>query len=166
MNDQGQQYAAFIKEQLEAEEGRRDSFNARGEKLQQTAGVLIGLLIPAWGFLRSRASAFPPSADLAYGVAILVLLGVIGLGISATQLGTIQIADEESLTKMLGERKDDETVTARLSIARAHLATLTSLRSCNDWTAKKLTWGMWLEMGALLLATSASLIAGITIMST
>lgn len=165
MTDDFQQYSAFIKEQLEAEAGRRDSFNARGEKLQQTAGVLIGLLIPTWGFLRSRASTFPGIADCAYGIAVVVLLGVIALGIWSTQLGTVQVADEASFIKMLGEHKEDEALTARLSIARTHLTTLTSLRICNDRTATKLTWAMWLEMGTLLLGTFATIVAGVSIMS-
>jgi len=163
MPDDCQQYSAFIKEQLEAEEGRRDSFNARGEKLQQTAGVLIGLLIPTWGLLRSRSSSFPYIADCAYGVAVVVLLGVIALGIWSTQLGTVQVADEASLAKMLGEHKDDAALTARLSIARTHLTTLTGLRICNDRTVTKLTWAMWLEMGALLLGTLAALVGGVSI---
>ena len=152
MSDQGAAFAAFIKDELEAERKRREAHDQRGFEALKTTGTLVTLVL---GFaavvlgVDYRPQSRP--AVIFLSLALLLLVGSIGFALSATQLLRYSVADKKGLDEILTKRWDSTEPTARSTVAQLSAETIAKLRTGNDQKADWLCVAHWLQLAGLVL---------------
>lgn len=159
-SSQGTEYAAFIATQVSHEHARRRSIDERATKLQQGSSLTLGLFVAALGLLLEAEVQIPGSALTLFLVAVAFLISAFFAGVVATYSRAYEVADVESLDKMVNERWGDTAVTSRNMAAYYNIRTLDRLRPGNNWKAGALTVGITLQGVGTLLAAAAIGVVG------
>lgn len=158
--EQGSTYAAFIEDQMKAEQSRRTSLDERGSKLQQSASLAAGLFATALGLLLGEESKLAGWGLGLFVAAVVVLLLAFLCGVVATRLIAYEVADEETFGQMLNDRWGDSEATSRNITAYLNAKTIERLRPGNNFKAGALLAGITCQaIGVVLGATAFGVVA-------
>jgi hypothetical protein len=150
--DQGTVFAAFVREQLEAERKRRETLDQRGFEVIKTTGTLV---TPVVGFCsidpRGRYKPQSRRALLFLSLALLLLIASIGFAMAATRLLRYAVTDISGLDEILQSRWQSTEATARSTVSQLIVNKIDALRMGNDSKASKLDIAHWLQLAGLVL---------------
>jgi hypothetical protein len=150
--DQGTVFAAFVREQLEAERKRRETLDQRGFEVIKTTGTLV---TPVVGFCsidpRGRYKPQSRRALLFLSLALLLLIASIGFAMAATRLLRYAVTDISGLDEILQSRWQSTEATARSTVSQLIVNKIDALRMGNDSKASKLDIAHWLQLAGLAL---------------
>ena len=146
-------YAAFIKEQLDAQESRKTSLEQRGLAVISTSGVLVTLLFGLTALSVKRATTFEiPTAAATLLVFALVCFVAASVFALVTNLPrSYQGVTVEGLRSAVSDRWDDDEARASRKVARTRLDVLAAAKDVNGQKARALVAGMVLEIVAVAL---------------
>jgi F0F1-type ATP synthase membrane subunit c/vacuolar-type H+-ATPase subunit K len=162
MSTGGEQYAEFIKADLDAERERRKYIDERGASIVSTASALATAVF-AIGALVTRVQGYKPD-DLTVA-ALLVGLGLFAAaafcGLAASRTIKYDVTDpavykDMVMTKRWGDSEDQ----ARRIVAHRNRVTLVSLRAINSKKGRWLPLAFWAQIAAavaLLIAVGNAL---------
>jgi hypothetical protein len=147
----GELYTAFIEGELKNERERRSTLDARGASLVSSSTGLLGLVVAlstlaVGNELRvTGVSAY----SLAFSVAAFVISGVFGI---FTTFGRwYKVARVSTLRSMITDPHwTDPEFAARLVCATTNVNTVASLRKSNNTKADLLTWGLSVQLLAVV----------------
>ena len=146
-------YAAYIKEQLDAQEARKTSLEQRGLAVISTAGVLVTLLFGLTALSVKPGSSFDlPRWAAAFLVVALVCFVVSSVFALATNLPrSYQGVTVEGLKSAVDDGWDDDEARASRKVARTRLDILATAKHVNGQKARALVASMVLEIVAVAL---------------
>ena len=152
MSDQGTTFAAFLKDELEAERKRREAHDERGFEVVKTTGTLVTLVL---GFAAVvLGTDYRPHSQLVVifvSLALLVLVVSTGFALAATQLLRYSVTDKTGLDEILNDRWESTEPTARGTVAQLSAKRIDNLRTGNDKKADRLARAHWLQLIGLAL---------------
>jgi hypothetical protein len=162
MPNAGEHYVELIKEQLQAEETRKQSLEQRGVLVITAAASLSTLLLGLTGLITSiRGLALPPGAAYSIAASIGLFLIAAVVGILINRPTKYRGTDESSLRRIV----DDEEYWGAAEVigmrrtSENRLDMLEGARGSNDKKARLLTLGLSLEVaGAAAAGTAATVI--------
>jgi hypothetical protein len=152
VTDQGTVFAAFVREQLEAERKRRETLDQRGFETAKTTGTLVTIVL-GFAALILGVDYKPQSrlALLSLSLALALLIVSIGFAIAATRLLRYVVTDKCGLDEILENRWNLTEAKARSTAAKLSAITIDTLRTGNDSKASKLDVAHWLQLAGLAL---------------
>jgi hypothetical protein len=152
VSDQGAVFAAFVKEQLEAERKRRETLDQRGFEIAKMTGTLVTVVL-GFAALVLGVKYKPHSwvALISLSLALLLLLTSIGFALYATRLLRYVVTDKAGIDEILHKRWKSTEATARSAVAQLSAITIDTLRAGNETKASKLAWAHWLQLAGLTL---------------
>lgn len=145
-------YDELLKDELAAEDARKDSLEARGVAVVTTAGALVTLLF-ALSALSTKEEATYELSDFASVVLAIALVLFVGAAIVALLINRpmdyigAKVDDIDALLKSKSPSTSEE---ARTDVAFARLTELRSARAVNGKKANLLLVAMGFEVGAVL----------------
>ncbi|SRR6266540_1408559 len=161
----GEQYAAFIEAELDAERERRKALDARGAGIVGTATGLATAVF-AIGALVTGAEKYTPDAVTV--VALLLGLGLFaaaaGCGLAASRTVPYDVTAGTVYDQMVRGQWGDPEEQARRVVAYRNQVTLVSLRAGNNKKAWWLPVAFWAQIAAaaaLLVAVGNALIKAV-----
>lgn len=157
--DQGLVYAAFIAAALEAEHARRTSLEQRGARLQQLAPLTLGFFATAIGLVTGSVQSLGPWPLWLFIASTAALTTSVLFGIRATSFIAYDVADNDTMTKMLGEKWGDNPIDARNITADINRGTLDGIRKGNASRVRSLTWGTAMQVAGQVLGALAFVVA-------
>lgn len=158
--DQGLVYATFIEEQLAWEKARQISLDERGTRLQQTVGLTSGLLVAGTGVVATEVEAIGAIGRWLFALTFIPLACAFMLGSIATRLRDYEVADPQTLYKMVGEHWGDGPIASRSITAYINIKSIDLLRSGNNKKAQTLQRGIVAQgIGAALSVVTFAVIA-------
>jgi hypothetical protein len=131
LTDQGLVYASFIETQLQREFERRDKVDARAATVVGASG-LVAIAAATVAVLRGNSFTLHGAAAAALIVALLAFLISAALATSATFAWKYDVAEPETLQRMLDDHWSDPEASARRDCATVNIRTVTSLRKGNN----------------------------------
>jgi hypothetical protein len=150
VSDQGAAYLAFVEGELRAERERRATFDARGQGLITTSGVLVTLLGGLAAVVRGGTAVRPgPIAVVIVVLALTLFVMAAICGIVAGWNRRYAVTTYGTITTMLGAHWTDTEVDARNNIATVHAKTINTLRAANKFKAACVSAGLILQVLAL-----------------
>jgi hypothetical protein len=165
MSTVGQQYAEFIKAELDAERERRTALDGRGAGIVGTTSGLATAVFAIGALVTGRAGYSPDRVSV---VALLVGLGLFsaaaGCGLAASRTIAYDVTARMVYEQMVGGQWGDPEEQARRVVAYRNQVTLVSLRAGNNKKAWWLPVAYWLQIAAaaaLLVAVGNVLIKAV-----
>lgn len=159
MSDQGKTYAAFIEAEVKAERERRVAFDARGQALITTSGVLVTLLTGVATVVKTAATPrFPPVVTVTTGAALLLFAAAAGCGVVAGWNRHYAVARSATLGQMVANHWTDDEVDARNNVATLLVNTLETLRRANGFKARWVATGLIVQVVALVALGVAAIV--------
>jgi hypothetical protein len=152
VSDQGITFAAFVKDELEAEQKRREAHDQRGFEVVKTTGTLVTLVLGFAAVVLGtdyRPESRPAVIFLSLGLLLLVVST--GCALMATRLLRYAVTGKEGLDGILNNRWDSTETTARSTVAKVTTETIIKLRAGNDKKADWLGRAHWLQLAGLAL---------------
>jgi hypothetical protein len=146
-------YAAYIKDQVDAQEARKSSLEQRGLAVITTSGALVTLLFGLTTLSTKRAAMFEiPGAAAAFLTLALVFFVLAALSAIITNLPrSYQGVTVEGLRGAVKDRWDDDEAEASRMVALTQLKELASAKEVNTQKSWALITGMVLEIVAVAL---------------
>lgn len=145
-------YDELLKDELAAQEARKESFERRGLAVITTAGTLVTLLF-ALGALSVRSAAqfaLPATAQVALLIG-LVLFGAAALTALTTNVpASYEAVDPEQVRIRLREDPMRSADRAHRDIAFTRAKALDAARDQNTKKGRALVWALRLEAGAVI----------------
>ncbi|WP_394620221.1 hypothetical protein JNUCC0626_14290 [Lentzea sp. JNUCC 0626] len=162
MSDQGKTYQTFIETELKAERERRTAFDARGQALITTSGVLVTVLTGLVTIVRTGTTTrVPVAAQVVVIVALVLFVGAAVCGIAAGWNRHYAVATHRTLDKMVGVHWTDDEVDARNNVATVQTFTIDTLRRGNRFKARCVSAGLITQVVALTaLGLATALVIG------
>ncbi len=154
MDDQGGEYAAFVRDELDREYSRRDVVNARSATAITSVTGLVTLVVAAAAVVRGQGHLLQGFAALWLVVSVIALLAAGVLAVLAGLSWKFEVTSQATLSAMIGEKWGDREVTARSVVAQCNARTLASLRKGTNTKTRLLLWAYALQIAAI-----ASLVA-------
>jgi hypothetical protein len=152
VSDQGTTFAAFVKDQLEAERKRRDALDQRGSETVKATGTLVTLVVGFAAILLGTDYRPQSRAALIFlSVALLLLLVSIGFALTTTQLLRYAVTSKKGLDEILNKRWESTEPAARSTVAKLSAETIDTLRTGNNTKASRLYAALWLQLVGLAL---------------
>jgi hypothetical protein len=150
-------YAAYIKEQLDAQEARKSSLEQRGLAVISTSGVLVTLLFGLTALSVKRAPKFEiPTTAATFLVLALVFFVLASVSALITNLPrSYQGATVQGLRSAVTDRWDDDEAKASRKVARTRLDVIAAAKDVNKQKAWALVAAMVLEIIAVALVGMA-----------
>jgi hypothetical protein len=137
VSDQGLTFAAYIARELETEQDRRRTLDARGASVVTVSGGLATLLVAVGALVSGRAGVeLPESTAWPLTLTLLAFATAALCGIVATFQWRYDVANTETLEAMLTDRWPTTEIHARNYAARLDVNTITSLRKGNSWKTR------------------------------
>lgn len=159
MSDQGKTYAAFIEAEVEAERDRRAAFDARGQALITTSGVLVTLLTGVASLVKTAGTPrFPPVVIITTGAALLLFAAAAGCGVVVGWNRRYAVTRSSTLDTMVEDHWTDDEVDARNNVASLMVRTLETLRPSNGFKARWLAAGLVIQVIALVTLGTAAVV--------
>lgn len=128
MTDQGAEYAAYLRELVELERARRDSVNARSDRLVVTSIALTGLASTLAAWLGSEVLAVHWWIRLLYAGSALLFLAGGTVAFIAGRMSSYSALSNKAVLKAVGEWWKDDVVSARSRVAQARARMILTLR--------------------------------------
>jgi uncharacterized membrane protein YcjF (UPF0283 family) len=146
-------YAAYIKEQVDAQEARKNSLEQRGLAVISTSGVLVTLLFGLTALTTRRGATFViPDTSAAFLIAALAFFVLASLSALITNLPrSYQGAKVDALRDAVRSRWEDSEVAASRKVAFTRLTVLDSAKKVNNQKGLALVAGMVCEIIAVAL---------------
>jgi hypothetical protein len=146
-------YAEYIKEQLDAQEVRKNSLEQRGLAVISTSGVLVTLLFGLTALSVKRATTFDlPGASAVFLVAALAFFVLAAAAALFTNLPrSYEGVTVDALRDAVKDRWEDSEMTASRKVARTRLNVLARAKEVNNQKGKALIAGMVFEVIAVTL---------------
>ena len=146
-------YAAYIKDQLDAQEGRKSSLEQRGLAVITTAGALVTLLFGLTALSTTREATFDiPGTASTFLTVALVFFVLAALSALLTNLPrSYQGVTVDALRDAVKDRWDDTEAVASKMVALTQLKVLASAKEVNTQKGYFLIAGMVFEIIAVAL---------------
>jgi len=146
-------YAAYIKDQVDAQEARKASLEQRGLAVITTSGALVTLLFGLTTISTKRAATFDiPGSAATFLTIALVLFVLAALSAIVTNLPrNYQEATVEGLRDAVRNRWGDDEAEASKMVALTQLKVLASAKHVNEQKGRALIAGMVFEILAVAL---------------
>jgi hypothetical protein len=151
-------YAELIKDQLNAEESRKESLEQRGVFVITSSGALATLLFGLAGLITSRKGfTLPTQAEWCLGLALVGFTAAALISLFINRPRMYAAVSRGALRRIIEEErywKAPEVVGLRRS-AESRLNVLEASRVINDQKAELLIWALRCEVAAVALVASA-----------
>jgi hypothetical protein len=146
-------YAAYIKEQVEGEEGRKSSLEQRGLAVVTTSGVLVTLLFGLTSLNVRRATTYdlPDSAARLLVIALVCFVVAALLALITNLPLRYQGATVDGLRAGVNDRWDDSERLASARVAKTRLNVLEAARRNNGLKSRALLSAIGFEILAVAL---------------
>lgn len=129
----GPEFAAYVSEQLEAEEKRRTSLEARGLAVITTSGTVVTLLLALAALVtKSQDFQLPESAQPWVITAVVSFVAAAALGIAANAPQLYRAVDPRALELIIRERWSVPADDALKTLTATRLADLERAQKAND----------------------------------
>ncbi|MEJ2855718.1 MULTISPECIES: hypothetical protein [unclassified Saccharothrix] len=159
MSDQGKTYAGFIEAEVKAERERRAAFDARGQALITTSGVLVTLLTGVAALVKTAATPrFPVAVTATTGAALLLFAAAAACGVVAGWNRHYAVTAPRTLGRMVADHWTDDEVDARNNVATLMVRTLETLRHSNGFKARWVATGLVVQVVALVVLGVAAVL--------
>ncbi|MFI9010970.1 hypothetical protein ACIGNX_27405 [Actinosynnema sp. NPDC053489] len=159
MSDQGKTYAGFIEAEVKAERERRAAFDARGQALITTSGVLVTLLTGVAALVKTASTPrFPVVVTATTGAALLLFAAAAACGVVAGWNRHYAVAAPRTLERMVADHWTDDEVNARNNVADLMVRTVETLRHSNAFKARWVATGLVVQVVALVVLGTAAVL--------
>jgi hypothetical protein len=160
LTDSGLNYAPFVEQELKAERDRRATFDARGQAVVTTSGVLLTILSTVTAITINR-KVLAVSGPVRYAIlsALACFVIAVALGILATINFKYDVAAKSALLQLPREHSVDSREIAERNIVTTNVSTVLTLRKGNDLKAIFLLAALFAQLAALLGLAVAVLLA-------
>lgn len=159
---QGEEYTAFIKDQLAREYARRDLVNSRAATAITSATALVTLSTGVYALLLGKDFRLDGAALTCMTVALFAFLACAVCAVIAGLNRTYDAIDEETMRSLLGsEHWKDNGIDARWQTANFTIMSIVTLRTGTNFKYRFLAFAGAAQLVAILaLAVSAVLVLG------
>ena len=137
MSDQGSEYAQFIKDELAAEEARRENINTRAFTSMAASGTQFGVATGLVLLLRGQHWLPTRWIVWVYIAALGLYLMSVVLGLFASRSHKTAVTSPATMMAMVHDHWVDPEVDARNAVAVARVYAIAALR---EGTNTKATW--------------------------